>query len=309
MLLIISCHFCQYYDNQLAWWLNVGVQIFFILSGFLYGNKQIENPISWIFKQFSKILIPYYTFLLLALIAYGLICPEVIKPTNIASALFCMASIKGLGHLWFVGYILFCYLLTPYLFRLTEYYKDRSLCFHLFLFAAVFILFSAASVAYHSYFSPGRVLCYITGYFLSFFYHRYGRKALNVATYISVPCAVITNVAYIYMVLQLHIKEGLLFQQAVDYSHLFLGLAMTLVLMLLLRHIQMNSVLKWSDKYSYETYLVHQLFILSPLAFLPAIGNKTLGILTTTTVIFFSGYLLKKTDGWLKKLITSRQSV
>ena len=40
MLSIIACHFCQYYNSEWAWWLNVGVQVFFIISsGYLYGNK------------------------------------------------------------------------------------------------------------------------------------------------------------------------------------------------------------------------------------------------------------------------------
>ena len=38
-IMIVSCHFLQYFNLELAWWLNVGVQIFFIMSGFLYGNK------------------------------------------------------------------------------------------------------------------------------------------------------------------------------------------------------------------------------------------------------------------------------
>lgn len=45
MVLIISCHFMQYFEMELAWWLNVGVQIFFTMSGFLYGKKEIDRPI------------------------------------------------------------------------------------------------------------------------------------------------------------------------------------------------------------------------------------------------------------------------
>lgn len=36
-LLIITCHIQQYLNIVLAWWFNVGVQIFLCISGYLYG--------------------------------------------------------------------------------------------------------------------------------------------------------------------------------------------------------------------------------------------------------------------------------
>ncbi|WP_368335686.1 acyltransferase family protein [Phocaeicola dorei] len=82
MLLIISCHICQYYGNELAWWLNVGVQIFFVLSGFLYGNKRIDEPIEWIRKQFVKILPTYYLFIFITVILYLIFSPETLSITS-----------------------------------------------------------------------------------------------------------------------------------------------------------------------------------------------------------------------------------
>lgn len=60
MLMIISCHIMQYYDLELAWWFNVGVQIFLCISGFLYGQKSIDNVTDFYNKRLKKILIPYY---------------------------------------------------------------------------------------------------------------------------------------------------------------------------------------------------------------------------------------------------------
>ena len=52
MLLIVACHYLQYYNNGLAWWLNVGVQVFFVISGYLYGIRDIDNPLAFL-KEFS----------------------------------------------------------------------------------------------------------------------------------------------------------------------------------------------------------------------------------------------------------------
>lgn len=48
MLSIVTCHIFQAYNIPI--WgciFNVGVQIFFVLSGYLYGYKTIDNWKSW----------------------------------------------------------------------------------------------------------------------------------------------------------------------------------------------------------------------------------------------------------------------
>ena len=67
-----------------------------------------------------------------------------------------------------------------------------------------------------------------------------------------------------------------------------------MLMMILLRNIKQSKVLQFSDKYSYEIYLVHQLFILSPLNLLVITGNIVLNIVVTTVVILVTGILLKK---------------
>ena len=99
MLMIILCHFLQYYANELAWWFNVGVQIFFVLSGFLYGNKAIDSPIPFFAKQFKKILLPYYLFLIPVIVIYVIFAPEYISISSIVKSLFCAGTIGGIGHL------------------------------------------------------------------------------------------------------------------------------------------------------------------------------------------------------------------
>lgn len=60
MLMIILCHIFQFYNCILAWWFNVGVQIFLCVSGFLYGGKNIDNVTQFYTNRIKKILVPYY---------------------------------------------------------------------------------------------------------------------------------------------------------------------------------------------------------------------------------------------------------
>lgn len=63
MLSIVVCHLLQTYDNDWAWVFNVGVQVFLVLSGFLYGHKEIHDWKGWFVKRLFKIYIPYLLFL------------------------------------------------------------------------------------------------------------------------------------------------------------------------------------------------------------------------------------------------------
>lgn len=62
MLSIVVCHFMQALNNQWAWVLNIGVQIFLFMSGFLYGHKHIDNWLNWFEKRITRVYIPFLLF-------------------------------------------------------------------------------------------------------------------------------------------------------------------------------------------------------------------------------------------------------
>ena len=308
MFLIIACHYCQFYDNEWAWWLNVGVQIFFVLSGFLYGNKCIEKPLLWLKRQFLKILIPYYTFLLIAILLYAIFCPQNLSPINIVGSFFCVSTIKGIGHLWFVGNILFCYFLTPYLFAVMEYYRAKSIVRILFVMFLIFCVLSVVGIYTHAYFRPGNILCYVVGYFIAVLYQRYGIKVLTQSLWLILPLTLCFNAFYIYEKYLLHNPMVGKWMHLTDYSHLFLGLLLTLILMLAFNHIRMTGILKWSDKYSYTVYLVHQLFILSPLTLLNFSDSKIFSGIFALLVICLSSVLLKSVSALLEQTLIFKKT-
>ena len=42
MVAIITCHFMQYLDIELAWWFNVGVQVFLCISGYSVSYTHLD---------------------------------------------------------------------------------------------------------------------------------------------------------------------------------------------------------------------------------------------------------------------------
>lgn len=111
----ITCHVLQYYDNVFFRLFNVGVQVFLIISGYLYGIKKIESVPTFLFKQVKKIIVPYWTFLIVAVALYWILSPDYISPVivrdsfqTIDIALVYILSCIG-------GYLL--YLLSNYISR------------------------------------------------------------------------------------------------------------------------------------------------------------------------------------------------
>ena len=165
LIMIITCHIMQHENFILAWWFNVGVQIFLCISGYLYGQKNIGEITSFYGKRFLKILVPYYIVFLIAGILEVLFFRTVFSITRFGSGLVCRTTIAGGGHLWFVPVILFCYVLTPILGAYRDKYikNTQSLWIGTILAVVVVSIFGGL---FSSYFNPAWLSCYVIGYAL-----------------------------------------------------------------------------------------------------------------------------------------------
>ena len=119
MMLIVSCHIAQCYELQIAWLLNVGVQIFFFMSGFLYGRKDIAiSPFAFYKKRLVKVYIPFLILVVLVVGVYAVFHLYRPNPRQLILYLFSLqwfsTPIEGLNHLWFLTVLMIGYLLTPW---------------------------------------------------------------------------------------------------------------------------------------------------------------------------------------------------
>ena len=95
MLSIVLCHVFQAYHSPLANLFNVGVPIFFGISGYLYGNKQIGDWKQWAFDRFTKVYVPYAVFLLLVVSLYAVFCPYNLTILGSVVQIF---NLQGITH-------------------------------------------------------------------------------------------------------------------------------------------------------------------------------------------------------------------
>lgn len=114
---IITCHIQQYLNINLAWWFNVGVQIFLCISGYLYGGRDISDDIMFYKKQLVKILVPYYITVIIVIVIQTFLFPQYIDLSIIVRTILCYGTLAGGEHLWYIPSILMCYIMTPLLLR------------------------------------------------------------------------------------------------------------------------------------------------------------------------------------------------
>ena len=176
MVFIVACHMMQkddfasdIYGAHIGWafWFNVGVQMFLFISGYLYGKKNRIDTVEFYKKSFPKLLIDYYVFVFIILIAIHFSPLWDTDSNGIIGLLTFSSTIPGLGHLWFVPTILFCYLLSPILSEILNAIDKRS---NIRFWAEAILLLLVIRVVikrFFGYFNPAWINCFVIGMIFS----------------------------------------------------------------------------------------------------------------------------------------------
>lgn len=137
VILIILCHIASAFDmSSLGQLLQVGVQLFLFISGFLYSNKQIEDEKKWIHRRARRICVPCCLWLV-CICGIAVLRGQVVSTfsavlyfLNLQGYHYIFAflpqtpGIEGLTHLWFITVIMVCYLLLLLLKRMERHNGD-----------------------------------------------------------------------------------------------------------------------------------------------------------------------------------------
>lgn len=300
MLFIVSCHIMQWLDFELAWWFNVGVQIFLCISGYLYGQSPKKEVTSFYKSRFIKILVPYFiVFIVVAVLELVFVHSEV-SIVSIGGGLFARTTIPGGEHLWFIRYILLCYIITPLLTVYRDKYVHDNKSW--WLYAIILVFVTSAFFGIHvQAFNPAWMTCYAIGYVLGA-NKGYCKNGLLLGLFGF--GAAVCNGIQIYV----DYISGIIFTGIVNtiysyyrnYSHVLLGVFLFLLMMTCFDRMHFSSnmvkVLDVADKYSYETYLVHQFFILGPFSLMALTPVIPINIILILICIMIATWLLKKLE-------------
>lgn len=303
MLMIFTCHIMQYYDFELAWWFNVGVQVFLCISGFLYGQKSVDNVIDFYNKRLRKILIPYYLVFISLGITEFIFVRNVFSIRNFMLGMVLCSTIKGAEHLWFIPTILMCYLITPIL----QGYRDK--CVEgkrtIVIFVVLGVVITSVLMWGFTIFNPAWICCYVIGYALGI---NEDSKYINEKFLLIIAgiIAIIGNGLQIYCDYSANIDfTGYGIIQY--YNHVILGVFIFLFLKVIFERMNLNKIrklLKLSDAYSFEVYLVHQILILGPFSLLALTGYFLVNSLILLLSVCVLALVLKKAEKIVDRAIT-----
>lgn len=258
MAAIVACHICQANGLAAAWWLNAGVQVFLVISGYLYGGRDFTgSPVRWFVRRFVKLWVPF------AIVAVCLIVADVVSglaEVSVRQAVLGIICVRPGGipngaHLWYVAVALLCYLITPCLHWLRGRFGLPSLLIP----AAVLAL-----VGNHVLTSGAWAAEYVVGFCLGSLARDGNERVIMKA---GAGISGVVGVAMSLLVMFGIIDIGV---DGIGYIalHYILGVLVFCAGRLVLGcssfipHDFFHAVLRFSDKYSYEIYLVHQVIIL-----------------------------------------------
>lgn len=298
MVLIVSCHIAQCYDLQIAWTLNVGVQIFFFMSGFLYGRADAPaSSLLFYKKRFVKVYLPYLVWVVLIVSVYAIF--HLYKPNvwQIVLYLFNLqwfsTPIDGLNHLWFLTVLMVGYLLTPLVKKLLGKTPLIFILVFLVCCAVEFLIVKK----FYSFFA------WVALYFAGMLYGNfYSKKLANIVLVVSATILVVLEVLFV---------SGWLSQTDDRYSNIWLHWILGLFLFVFLFRIlpqlvkpeRKHTAVMHLDRISYEVYLTHHPLILGPLSMMFVTGFSWLNILLMLISVYILSRILNVVSLYAKKLI------
>lgn len=294
MAMIVACHIVLSYDSNYYAVLNMGVQIFFVISAFLYAQKDIDNPPNWLKRRFMKLYPPLFIFLICAFSILFAAYPELFSFKKVLLYFMNCQYFLGreqyqeLDHLWFMTTIFICYLITPVLQRINNW--------------GIFpILVIAVIMGLNYYVSNGKfdwLLLYSIAYLLF-------RQSKVVS--LKVVFAMIIVVA---SVLPLLTWDHII---SVDWQRLLVyDLTSMLLLILSLRlFIHFNwgktsRVIEWISAYSFELYIVHNFFLHGRFSCSHLTSVIPVNIFVVIVISVFSAIILKSASNHMSKFIAGK---
>lgn len=309
--LILSCHLASWSENRIllimSQILNVGVPIFFILSGFLFGigGGQNKNPVQWYIKRIKRIFIPYEIFMVVLLVLHIMTKQEikVIQWVRTILGIQGFSGVRGAEQTWFITAILICYLVTPeiayfsdLLCKKTKIIQKVILTLVLFLPALIpFIIGEAASFV-----TP------IVWYFLAYFCGKNWNKikyAINKSKMIG--AMLIIAVMFLLRIIGRFILDGTILYDyvIVVYEHNIVAFCIAVIFIYYFSNKKPTRIVKTVSNISFEIYLYHCMFGVGPIKISDLTRFYSLNCVIIILLSAVIAYIMNKfSDMVLKKI-------
>ena len=271
MLFIMICHLGSHFKlTAIGQFFNIGVPIFFLVSGYLYGDKDIKDIKNWIKQRAIRLYVP--------LLLWGIIMTAamVVRGNQIPSFkeyIFFLLNLHGLNFIfyrmkdlamgpWFFTVIMVCYLMTALYFIVRKHFKnlDKSL----FYYGGIIPLAGFIILVYLGVNLSG-LLCYMIGFGLKKRALLSKKRPRNI--YVSVIVFILT--INIWLISRRFIDGTIFYNQIIaPMSHVLIAVAFFIGVKWLfdqipkpLNIIVSSKIFRWIDKISIFVYVCHDWYL------------------------------------------------
>lgn len=296
MILIFACHIVQEDNNEYiqmtAQFLNVGVSIFIIISGYLYGGKEInEGYFNWIIKRTKRILIPMYFFMIYLLIV-NIIRENRLNVMNWIAYIFNLQGfeiyVHGAEHLWYLTIIMICYLITPILNKYKKILNKKAIIiygiFGVVLQVITSYYFSTQIGIYLTY-----IYLYIIAYYISYKWNRIISRKMMFRSFIIALVSCLIRVI-----------SKVLFDDSIGYNVFVVGYTQAIIAFCIFfifncsfKEDRANNIINLLDSLSFNIYLVHYMYIVGPIRLMWITSSFTINTLIIIVITIVTAYVLE----------------
>lgn len=313
VLFIILCHLTQHAPYELvrdtAMFFNVGVELFFIISGFCFGlQHKIDSPAGWYVRRVKRILVPYELFLgVLALIylAKGMS----FNASNWLSCIFCyqgaQVGVLGAEQTWFMTTMMLCYLITPWFSAFwSRLGSIKTVRIITLIFCIVILPLSLYIFKSDSYFTIGHQIgFYFTAYIIGWDYQKINVKKKQVPVFISM----IIIGAALRVVGKLYLDNTVVYNRLIAaYTHKLIAFGLFFLSAVVFANLKPIKLVNGICAISFEVYLCHYMFVLGPLPLMFFTSYWALNSLMIVAVSFAFATALHLINSFIqKKLLKS----
>lgn len=299
MVFIVLCHLVQQIHipivAKLSQFLNVGVYIFFFISGYLYGDKEIKDKKSWFRQRFIILMIPIYIFLIFIFVVqymYGVFQVKYVFIYGLNLQRFFGYSL-WLEHLWFMTVIWICYFITPVL------YKNQKLLTPTFIIC----FWMVCSLVSYGNKNIGQILFYISAYLVGYIYKKESYKTVN-NSYLFLGVAICIFVR----LLGLYFLDNTIFYDniIVFISQIILSIFIYCIIKNYVKCnfiIKIRNVMNHFDELSFYIYITHCTFISGPIRMIQLTPYLFINIVIILIAIYISALLLQILSTQLRERI------
>ncbi len=267
---ILLCHFLIQSENGLlnmsAQFFNIGVDLFIILSGFLFGVRQGETADvrAWYGKRLKRVFIPYEIFVIMLFIVHAVCGQDLLDEDWIWLVLGLQGSVVGVPgaeQTWFITPLLICYAITPLLDRFfSGTRKPGQLKCALLAAAASPLLWVVPKTP-----AVSTLLSLVSWYVVAFAVGRYPGK-VRLTKGRAVAALFIMVMAFAVRLAARHFCDGIILYERLvcSYTHIIAAFCIFYIFAVVFEKIQPVWVIRKASAISFEVYLFHYMFCVGP---------------------------------------------